>query len=215
MRTLTGTPTSLANVTPERDAAIQKACSPSCVRCPTTPTGRLATVAGARARPVVRCESCWRRSRVRRTSASATCASWPYRPGPDDEPAAGTGAMGARRGRLVTGSVVCGGITVDVVDHRGQMTGARRRGDPRHAVAGRGGAHRGPRSGETADAPPTRAVRMLTAQQLQITRLVVDGVTDREVAARLYLSTRTADHHMRDIFSRLGIRSRVELAKVL
>jgi DNA-binding NarL/FixJ family response regulator len=56
---------------------------------------------------------------------------------------------------------------------------------------------------------------MLTAQQLQITRLVVDGVTDREVAARLYLSTRTADHHMRDIFSRLGIRSRVELAKVL
>jgi DNA-binding NarL/FixJ family response regulator len=56
---------------------------------------------------------------------------------------------------------------------------------------------------------------MLTAQQLQIARLVVDGATNREVAARLYLSTRTVDHHMRNIFTRLGIRSRVELAKLV
>lgn len=70
-------------------------------------------------------------------------------------------------------------------------------------------------AGETVDGTPAAAARMLTAQQLQIARLVVDGATNREVAARLYLSTRTVDHHMRNIFTRLGIRSRVELAKLL
>ena len=70
-------------------------------------------------------------------------------------------------------------------------------------------------AGETVDASPAPAARVLTAQQLQIARLVVDGATNREVAARLYLSTRTVDHHMRNIFTRLGIRSRVELAKLL
>jgi DNA-binding CsgD family transcriptional regulator len=70
-------------------------------------------------------------------------------------------------------------------------------------------------AGETVDASPAPAARALTAQQLQIARLVVDGATNREVAARLYLSTRTVDHHMRNIFTRLGIRSRVELAKLL
>ncbi len=55
----------------------------------------------------------------------------------------------------------------------------------------------------------------LTAQQLQIARLVADGATNREVAARLFLSTRTVDHHMRNIFHRLGISSRVALAKMI
>ncbi|MFI5844300.1 LuxR C-terminal-related transcriptional regulator [Catenuloplanes sp. NPDC051500] len=55
----------------------------------------------------------------------------------------------------------------------------------------------------------------LTAQQLQIARLVADGATNREVAARLFLSTRTVDHHMRNIFHRLGISSRTALAKMI
>jgi DNA-binding CsgD family transcriptional regulator len=52
----------------------------------------------------------------------------------------------------------------------------------------------------------------LTAQQWEISRLVADGATNREIAARLYLSTRTVDHHLRNIFVKLGVRSRVELA---
>jgi DNA-binding NarL/FixJ family response regulator len=55
---------------------------------------------------------------------------------------------------------------------------------------------------------------LLTAQQVQIARMVAAGVTNREVAEHLHLSTRTVDHHMRNIFVRLGIRSRIELAKL-
>ncbi|GAA3114397.1 helix-turn-helix transcriptional regulator [Planomonospora alba] len=61
----------------------------------------------------------------------------------------------------------------------------------------------------------TPAARELTAQQFQIARLVADGATNREVAAQLFLSPRTVEHHLRNIFARLGIRSRVELARLL
>jgi len=54
----------------------------------------------------------------------------------------------------------------------------------------------------------------LTAQQLQISRLVAGGATNREIAARLLISPRTVDGHLRNIFNRLGIRSRVELARL-
>ncbi|WP_166462823.1 AAA family ATPase [Amycolatopsis acidicola] len=51
----------------------------------------------------------------------------------------------------------------------------------------------------------------LTPQQAQISRLVAAGATNREVAAQLFLSPRTVEHHLRNIFAKLGIRSRVEL----
>ena len=70
-------------------------------------------------------------------------------------------------------------------------------------------------AGEATAAPAVRATDVLTAQQLQIARLVCDGATNREVAAQLFLSPRTVDHHMRNIFARLGIRSRIELSKAL
>jgi DNA-binding CsgD family transcriptional regulator len=55
----------------------------------------------------------------------------------------------------------------------------------------------------------------LTAQQERIAGLVADGATNREVAQQLHLSPRTVDHHLRNVFARLGVRSRTELARLI
>jgi DNA-binding CsgD family transcriptional regulator len=62
---------------------------------------------------------------------------------------------------------------------------------------------------------PSLAAPRLTPQQWQVARLVVAGATNREVAAQLVLSPRTVEHHLRHIFARLGVRSRVELTGLL
>ena len=52
----------------------------------------------------------------------------------------------------------------------------------------------------------------LTASELAVVQLVIQGATDREVAQRLYISAHTVNSHLRHVFAKLGIRSRVELA---
>ncbi|WP_234390340.1 helix-turn-helix transcriptional regulator [Streptomyces sp. MMG1533] len=63
----------------------------------------------------------------------------------------------------------------------------------------------------TPDSPTDR----LTAQQLLVARMAAEGATNREIADRLALSPRTIDHHLRGVFTRLGIRSRIELVRLL
>ncbi len=55
----------------------------------------------------------------------------------------------------------------------------------------------------------------LTPQQQRIAGLVAAGATNHEIADRLSLSPRTVDHHLRNVFARLGVRSRVELSGLL
>jgi DNA-binding CsgD family transcriptional regulator len=53
----------------------------------------------------------------------------------------------------------------------------------------------------------------LTPREREIVELVATGATNREIAARLELSPRTVDHHLRQVFSKLGIASRAELLR--
>jgi DNA-binding CsgD family transcriptional regulator len=70
-------------------------------------------------------------------------------------------------------------------------------------------------SGETArERDPSTADR-LTPQEQQIVRFVAEGSTNKQVAAQLFLSPRTVDHHLRNVFLKLGISSRAELIRGL
>lgn len=68
-------------------------------------------------------------------------------------------------------------------------------------------------SGETARRRDGADTAGLTPQELQVASLVAQGMPNREVAARLFVSPRTVDFHLRNVFSKLGISSRGELAR--
>jgi DNA-binding CsgD family transcriptional regulator len=52
----------------------------------------------------------------------------------------------------------------------------------------------------------------LTDRELEITELVADGLTNREVAEELYISPNTVKVHLRNIFTKAGVSSRTELS---
>jgi ATP/maltotriose-dependent transcriptional regulator MalT len=55
----------------------------------------------------------------------------------------------------------------------------------------------------------------LTAQELQIARLARNGLSNPEIGARLFLSPRTVEWHLRKVFTKLGIHSRQEISRAL
>jgi ATP/maltotriose-dependent transcriptional regulator MalT len=67
-------------------------------------------------------------------------------------------------------------------------------------------------SGMTAQRGDPSLLDQLTPQELQVAKLVAAGSSNKEVAAQLFLSPRTIDFHLRNIFAKLGITSRIQLS---
>ncbi|MFD0851199.1 response regulator transcription factor, partial [Actinomadura adrarensis] len=70
-------------------------------------------------------------------------------------------------------------------------------------------------TGETARKRDTETPAQLTAQEAQIVRLTSTGLTNKEIAARLYVSPRTVEYHLRKVYTKLGITSRHQLQNVI
>jgi DNA-binding CsgD family transcriptional regulator len=54
----------------------------------------------------------------------------------------------------------------------------------------------------------------MTDSELAVVQLVADGLTNKEVAERLYISPHTVSGHLRHAFDKLGITSRVALTRI-
>ena len=84
----------------------------------------------------------------------------------------------------------------DVFDALGAVPWSRRAGEELARISGR---HPGGSD--------------LTATEQRVAELVAEGGTNKEVAAALFLSPRTVESHLRQVFQKLGVRSRTELAR--
>jgi DNA-binding CsgD family transcriptional regulator len=70
-------------------------------------------------------------------------------------------------------------------------------------------------TGETVGARPPRGTEQLTPQELHIAELVGEGRTNKEIAARLYLSPKTIEYHLANAYRKLDVHSRAELTRII
>jgi DNA-binding CsgD family transcriptional regulator len=68
---------------------------------------------------------------------------------------------------------------------------------------------------EASQIRPSTVWESLTDSERRVAELVAEGATNREVAATLVISTHTVDAHLRHVFAKLGIASRVQLATIV
>lgn len=57
-----------------------------------------------------------------------------------------------------------------------------------------------------------RAAGLLSRREIDVLRLVGEGLSNREIAARLFISPKTAEHHLGRVYAKLGVAGRTEAA---
>ena len=80
----------------------------------------------------------------------------------------------------------------------------------RHVLAE--AAEPGPAPDARAAAPPVFA--RLSAREREVLAVLAEGVTNNELADRLFISERTANRHLSNIFTKLGVRNRTAAARI-
>ncbi len=60
-----------------------------------------------------------------------------------------------------------------------------------------------------------QAIHALTSQEAQVARLAGEGLSNRQISTRLFISPRTVEYHLGKVFAKLGISSRGQLHRVL
>ena len=68
-------------------------------------------------------------------------------------------------------------------------------------------------TGAAPTATPSGSLTSLTPQELHVALVVAGGATNKEAAASLFISTKTVEFHLSNVYRKLGIRSRTELAR--
>ncbi|HET6510460.1 MAG TPA: AAA family ATPase [Baekduia sp.] len=101
---------------------------------------------------------------------------------------------------------------LDAFERLGAMPWAER---ARVELRATGGAAAAETDSAHKDAVAAAGLDELTAHELQIARLVAYGMTNREVAAKLFLSPKTIEYHLSQIYRKLDLRSRTQLASLM
>lgn len=111
-----------------------------------------------------------------------------------------------------------GALVLAAEVHAAAAVAWRRAGEPRRASAEEqraDAAARQIRGTATPALTTADSAVPLTARELEVARLVADGLSTKEVAERLHLSARTVSNHLQNTYTKLGIARRTELAGAL
>ena len=135
------------------------------------------------------------------------------------EDAAGAGALlEAARDLLVAGRALVADDPEPGIGHltrafeQATACGALRVQDEARRELRRAGVRIG---GGGARAAGTEGLASLSGREREISELVAEGLTNREIGARLFLSEKTIETHLTRVFQKLGVRSRTQVAAAI
>jgi LuxR family maltose regulon positive regulatory protein len=60
------------------------------------------------------------------------------------------------------------------------------------------------------DAPRTELIEPLSEREIEVLQLISEGLTNQEIATRLYLSLYTVKAHARNIYAKFGVKNRTQ-----